>query len=376
VITWVNPDFGPFWALYLSYCFDDPVWKMKFVFGPIPSRRLGQSLGIDPLPLKTCNWNCVYCQLGRTQPLINARSEYQPSGEIVAEVRQALDAHKPGEIDWVTFVGSGETMLHSKVGWMVQQVKEMTRLPVAVITNGSLLYLSEVRQELIAADAVLPTLDAGTAELYRLINRPHPKCAFERLLDGLVAFREEYLGKLWVEVMLVRGLNDTPQALWDIARALEQVKPDAVHINLPTRPPVETWVQPPHEESLIQAVAILGNIAEVVHTAEGAFDLSGCDSLVDAIIAIITRHPMRQEELERALSRWSPGHVDQVLADLRASGRAQLLERYGVRFWSAAASRYPGEAYNKWKMPAGSPREEQKSKSQQGEYNENRSNYR
>lgn len=118
-------------------------------------------------------------------------------------------------------------------------------------------------EELSAADAILPTLDAGTAELYRKINRPHPQITFELLVDGLVAFREEYRGKLWIEVMLVRELNDTTEALDDIARILKRVKPDAVHINLPTRPPVETWVQPTDDEGLMRAVSILGNIAEV-----------------------------------------------------------------------------------------------------------------
>ena len=113
---------------------------MKYIFGPVPSRRLGQSLGIDTIPLKTCNWNCVYCQLGRTQPLVNQRREYYPSSEILIEVQEALKAHRPGEIDWVTFVGSGEPLLHDRMGYLIRQVKSMTDLPVAVITNGSLLY--------------------------------------------------------------------------------------------------------------------------------------------------------------------------------------------------------------------------------------------
>lgn len=316
---------------------------MKFVFGPVPSRRLGQSLGIDTIPLKTCNWNCVYCQLGRTKPVTNERKEYYPQNEIASEVEEALQAHRPGEIDWVTFVGSGEPLLHSSMGWLIRQVKQLTNLPVAVITNGSLLYLPEVRQELAAANAVLPTLDAGTEELYRRINRPHPEVTFARLVEGLIAFRDEYQGKLWVEVMLVQGLNDGPEALREIADVLKRVRPDAVHINLPTRPPAETWVQPPSDESLMLALAILGKVAEVVHPAEGSFDLSGYDDPVEAILAIITRHPMRQEELERALSRWSPGNVRKVLADLEASRRAQIVERYGIRFWSAAPSHYPDE---------------------------------
>lgn len=316
---------------------------MKYVFGPVPSRRLGQSLGIDTIPLKTCNWNCVYCQLGRTKPLTNERKAYFPPGDILLEVKQALETHKPGEIDWVTFVGSGEPLLHSSMGYLIRRVKELTDLPIAVITNGSLLYLPEVRQELVVADAVLPSLDAGTPGLYRHINRPHADITYDRLLGGLIDFRRVYQGKLWVEVMLLRGLNDTSEALWSLAEALRLVQPDEVHILLPTRPPAETWVRPPDEESLMQATAILGNIARVIHPAEGIYDLSGCDDPVEALIGIITRHPMRQEELERTLERWSPGQVKEILAELAASGKAQVVERYGTRFWSAAPSLFPDE---------------------------------
>lgn len=324
---------------------------MKHVFGPVPSRRLGQSLGVDTIPLKTCNWNCVYCQLGRTRPLTNQRREYYPAEEIAAEVQEALRTHQPGEIDWVTIVGSGEPLLDSGIGRLIRQIKRLTDLPLAVITNGSLLYLPVVRQELAAADAVLPTLDAGTPELYRKINRPHAVITFERLVKGLIAFREEYRGKLWVEVMLVQGLNDTSQALRDTAEVLQQLHPDAVHINLPDRPPAETWVQPPDQESLMEALAVFGNIAEVVHPAEGRFDLSGCDNPIDAVLAIITRHPMRQEELEHALEIWTPEQVSEALASLISSGRAQVLERYGVRFWCTAQSVYPSDDQSRLTAP-------------------------
>lgn len=325
---------------------------MTYVFGPVPSRRLGQSLGIDTIPLKTCNWNCVYCQLGRTVPLINERKNYILPEVILAEVQAALAAHRPGEIDWITFVGSGEPTLHAGVGLLIRQVKALTDLPVAVITNGALLYVPEVRAELSAADAVLPTLDAGTPELYRTINRPHPDITFERLVKGLIAFRKQYTGKLWIEVMLVRGLNDSEPALRHIATVLQKIGPDEVHINLPTRPPAETWVLPANEAGLLRATAILGDVAHVVQPAEGTFDLSGCNNLTDAIIGIITRHPMREAELRHALERWSPGQVDEALAELAASGRAQVIERYGVRFWSAAASRYPDEAHSRRADPA------------------------
>lgn len=325
---------------------------MKYVFGPVPSRRLGQSLGIDPVPLKTCNWNCVYCQLGRSKPLVNERCEYFPRAEILAEVEQALTSHAPGEIDWVTFVGSGETTLHTSIGWLIRQVKSLTHLLVAVITNGALLYLPEMRLELSPADAVLPSLDAGNARLYRKLNRPHSEASFKRLVGGLAAFRKEYQGKLWVEVMLVRGLNDSGPALIEIAAALREIQPDEVHILQPDRPPVETWVQPPDEEGLLRARAILGDIARVVHPASGSFDLSSTESLVDAVVGIITRHPMREEELVETLEHFSPGEVNETLMELEMSGRAQIVERYGTRFWSASPAYYPALKPKVFKCPS------------------------
>jgi len=317
---------------------------MKFVFGPVPSRRLGQSLGIDPVPLKTCNWNCVYCQLGRTIPLTNERREYFPREAIIAEVNQALTSHRPGEIDWVTFVGSGETTLHSSIGWLIRQVKLLTHLPVAVITNGSLLYLPEVCAELSLADAVLPSLDAGNPTLYRRINRPHPEVNFQRLVNGLLKFRKEYQGKLWIEVMLVRGLNDTEVALKQIALELTLICPDEIHILQPTRPPVETWVQPSDEEGLLRARAILGDIARIIHPSIGSFDLSGSESLVDAVVGIITRHPMREDELIETLKHFSPGEVSATLTELKKCGKAQVVERFGTLFWSASPAHYPNHA--------------------------------
>jgi wyosine [tRNA(Phe)-imidazoG37] synthetase (radical SAM superfamily) len=314
---------------------------MKFVFGPVPSRRLGQSLGIDTIPLKTCNWNCVYCQLGRSVPLVNRRRNCFLPEAILAEVQVALSAHHASPIDWITFVGSGEPTLHASLGLLIRQVKTLTDRPVAIITNGSLLYQPEVRQEISAADVVLPTLDAGTPDLYRHINRPHPDITFERLVRGLIAFREQYTGKLWLEVMLVRGLNDGEQALRDIAAAAHQIEPDQVHINLPTRPPAEPWVQPPDAEGLLRAIAILGKTAHVVQPIEGTLDLGSVEHLTEAIVGIITRHPLREEELRQAVAKWLPGQVEEALAELAASGQAQVIERYGTRFWSAAGSRYP-----------------------------------
>lgn len=314
--------------------------SIQTVFGPVPSRRLGRSLGIDPIPLKTCNWNCVYCQLGRTSHLEMNRREWVPSRLILEQVDRALASGRGEGIDWITFVGSGEPLLHSGLGMLIRRIKERTRLPVAVITNGSLLWMQEVREDLAAADAVLPSLDAGSPELYRLVDRPHRALTFERHVEGLVAFREVYRGKLWLEVMLLAGVNDGEEALRDLARHIDRIRPDAVHLDVPSRPPAEPWVRPATEEGLMRAAAILGDLAQVVHPVEGSFELGEAGDVVEAVLTIVTRHPMRQDQLERALARWTPGDVENALKQLETSGRVQRIQRLGTTFWTAAGSRY------------------------------------
>ena len=320
----------------------DPVESdPTYVYGPIPSRRLGQSLGVDLIPLKTCNWNCVYCQLGRTIPLTNERRQYVPTETVVEQVLTALETHEPGEIDFVSFVGAGEPTLHSDIGTMIRAVKAASDIPVAVITNGAALYLPEVRADISAADVVMPTINAGNEALYRQIARPHPDVTFARYAEGLVAFRREFLGKLWIELMLLKGVNDSVEALRELAMVLRAIQPDEVHITLPTRPPSETWIEPPDEEGIMRATAILGDIAQVVHPSSGTFDLSGHDNVIDAVIGIIKRHPMSQEQLEEALSNWVPEQVEAALAQLAASGEARQVERLGRLFWTAIPSHFP-----------------------------------
>jgi wyosine [tRNA(Phe)-imidazoG37] synthetase (radical SAM superfamily) len=307
---------------------------MKYVFGPVPSRRLGKSLGIDPIPLKTCNWNCVYCQLGRTAPLTMERGEYIPRHEILAEVEQALEALSPGEADWITFVGSGEPTLHAGLGWMIRQVKALTSLPVAVITNGSLLYLPEVRQELSAADAVLPTLDAGNDWLYRQINRAAPRFSFDRLIEGLRLFRNEYTGKLWIEVMLIRDMNDVEDALREIAVRLARLKPDQVHVTLPVRPSAEAGIRPSDAAGVARARSILSAVVPVSVPEATQAQAARLDDLSEVVLSIITRHPMQEEELVIVLNRWS---VDEVRATIRSlADKKQILPKGqgGPVFWS------------------------------------------
>jgi len=321
----------------------------RLVYGPVPSRRLGQSLGVDPIPFKTCNYNCVYCQLGRTQPLTNGRKDFFPREVILGQVKDALEAHAPGEIDYVTFVGQGEPTLCASLGWLIRQTKALTEIPVAVITNGALLFLPEVRGELASADMVIPTLDAADQETFRRINRPWPRFRVAEIIQGMSQFREMFPGQIWLEVMLVGGLNDAEDMLFSLRDALQRIQPDRVQINVPVRPPAESWVQIPDEEALMRAMAILGEAAEVVAPYEGAFDLSGTESLVEAILAIIRRHPMRESRLIEALSRYAPDEVQATLSALEQSGQARRRRYRGQAFWQ-----YAGFAFEKEKE-AGQP---------------------
>jgi len=315
---------------------------MTYVYGPVPSRRLGQSLGIDPIPFKTCNYNCVYCQLGRTTPLTNERRDFFPPEDILAEVRRALEIHQFDRIDYITFVGQGEPLLCVSLGRLVREVKTLTNIPVAVITNGSLLFRPEVREEVCQADVVIPTLDGTDEKTFRRINRPWPELHIAGIIDGLVAFRRMFEGQLWVEVMLVKDVNDTEQALSGIAGALSCVRPDQVHLNVPIRPPAEAWVEPPDDDGLIRAMAILGEVAPIVTPAEGTFKLKGGMPVVDAIIEIIRRHPMREAKLVETLTREAvgPDKVRMTLERLAASGQARRHVYRGQVFWEYAGGRF------------------------------------
>jgi wyosine [tRNA(Phe)-imidazoG37] synthetase (radical SAM superfamily) len=320
---------------------------MKYVFGPVPSRRLGRSLGVDTVPSKTCNWNCIYCQLGRSTPMITERTEYVPTADVLAELRETLEKHGESDIDWITFSASGEGTLHTEIGTMIRAIKDMTTIPVAVITNGSLLADPAMREALAAADAVLPSLDGGSDEIFRLVDRPHPSLTFEGHVEGLIAFRDAYEGKLWIEVMLIRDVNDSEQALGDIAAVLRRVRPDQVHIVTPTRPSVETWVQPPDDDAIARAVRILGDVAHVVSPIDVEVHAEAGDDLHEAIMGIITRHPMQASELAGTLDKWTASEVEAALRALAEAGRAQCVERHGGAFWTAGGTTFPDEAHSR-----------------------------
>ncbi|MCK4625431.1 MAG: radical SAM protein, partial [Phycisphaerae bacterium] len=172
---------------------------MSYIFGPVPSRRLGRSLGVDLVPFKTCSYDCIYCQLGRTTNKTIQRKEWVPLDDVVAELKTNLSSQP----DYITLSGSGEPTLYSRTGELIDRIKAVTDVPVAVLTNGSLLWNQEVCAQLMNADLIVPSLDAGDEMMFRAVNRPHEDISFEKMLKGLIEFRREYQGQYWLEVMFL-----------------------------------------------------------------------------------------------------------------------------------------------------------------------------
>lgn len=271
----------------------------RYVFGPVPSRRLGLSLGVDVIPKKLCNLDCIYCEVGRTDKRAMRRMEYLPAKEIVEEIRDTL-ATKP-TLDFITFSGSGEPTLNSALGKIIHDVKQFTSIPIAVITNGTLLYLEDVRRDLMEADVVLPSLDCATVEMFQKVNRPHPKLALPSIVEGLKKFREEFRGQIWLEILFVKSYNDSDEEVALLKEILDEIKPDKIQLNTVVRPPSESWVQPVDEDRMKEIQAMLGERAEVIGTF--VKDRRETQQRIDVgdILALLRRRAMTPDDLSDAL---------------------------------------------------------------------------
>lgn len=272
--------------------------EMQYVFGPVPSRRLGKSLGISPIPRKTCNYSCIYCQLGRTDKMTNERKEFFSLKNIINEFKNYLKENFA--FDVVTIVGEGEPTLYSKLGDLIKEIKKITDKPVAVITNGALLNSKEVRSELMNADIVLPSLDAYNEEISKKIDRPLGTIHFQDELNGLIQFSNEYKGQLFLEIMLVSNINCDPKSIEAFKQILKKIKYDRVYINTPVRPPAESFVKTISKAEMRYAVEELGGIS-IDMLSSGEFFSEIKDSY-EAILNIIRRHPMNQFEVESFLN--------------------------------------------------------------------------
>lgn len=272
--------------------------EMQYVFGPVPPRRLGKSLGISPIPRKTCNYSCIYCQLGRTDKMTNERKEFFLLKNIINEFKNYLKENF--DFDVVTIVGEGEPTLYSKLGDLIKEIKKITDKPVAVITNGALLNSKEVRSELMNADIVLPSLDAYNEEISKKIDRPLGTIHFQDELNGLIQFSNEYKGQLFLEIMLVSNINCDPKSIEAFKQILKKIKYDRVYINTPVRPPAESFVKTISKDEMRYAVEELGGIS-IDMLSSGEFFSEIKDSY-EAILNIIRRHPMNQFEVESFLN--------------------------------------------------------------------------
>lgn len=298
---------------------------MKYIYGPVPSRRLGISLGVSPIPKKTCNYSCIYCQLGRTDHLTNTRQMFFSIEDIITEFEDFIKSEV--EFDIVTIVGEGEPTLYLGLGELITEIKKRTDKPVAVITNGALLYDPNVRLELQNADIVLPTLDAYDDESFKKINRPHGTIDFKKVNYGLKTFSEEYRGQLWIEIMLIDGINDDDESLRKYSDMLKELKCDRVYINTPIRPPAEAYVKAIDHERMNRAIDILGGISIDLLESEG-FHSEIADHH-EAIMSIIKRHPMNQFEIEGFLNSRGCKETDEILGGLRQDERVDIISYKG-----------------------------------------------
>jgi wyosine [tRNA(Phe)-imidazoG37] synthetase (radical SAM superfamily) len=274
----------------------------KHVYGPVPSRRLGRSLGVDLVPFKTCTYDCIYCQLGRTTEKTTLIGEYSPIEDILTEFRKKLAlGPKP---DVVTLSGSGEPTLHCRIGELIHGIKRLTPIPVAVLTNGSLLWSRCVQDALMEADLVLPSLDAGDERLFRYVNRPHSHIRFETMVHGLREFSERFSKEVWLEVFLLAGVTGVPAAVEKIAALARLIRPARVQLNSVTRPPCEEFAYPLSRRELEAFAPLFDPPAEVIweETRNGLQGRAGGAATDADILSVLDRRPCTALDIAEGLN--------------------------------------------------------------------------
>jgi wyosine [tRNA(Phe)-imidazoG37] synthetase (radical SAM superfamily) len=306
----------------------------KIVFGPVPSRRLGRSLGINNIPPKICSFSCVYCQLGNTLKLSVTRQPFYDPQKIVREVEEKLkDLAQRGEaVDYLTFVPDGEPTLDLNLGRSLEQLKRF-KINTAIITNSSLIWDSTVRQDLAIADWVSFKIDSVIPDIWKKINRPHGRLSLSSILQGLLDFSTIFKGQLVTETMMVEGLNDRAEEIEKLAGFLLKLKPRRSYLSIPTRPPAENWARPPSEENLNRAYQILsrrGLAVELLAGYEGSAFASTGDAAAD-LLAITSVHPMREEAVRKFLER--AGNSWDLVQSLIDAGELIKVEYQGHTFY-------------------------------------------
>lgn len=274
---------------------------MKYIYGPVPSRRLGLSLGINIVPYKICSYDCVYCEVGKTTNLTVKRESFFPLEEIFQEFCDYID--KVGKLDYVTFSGSGEPTLNKDIGVLIDRVKDKTDKSIAVLTNGSLLWMDEVKEDLKNADVIVPSLDTADENVFKMINRPHPSLNVNKVIEGIKDFTQSFKGEIWLEILFVRGMNDTEDEIKRLAEAINVINPLRVQLSTVTRPGVEDYALPVGTEKLNSIKEELFKLCHLPVEAIREFDKSNVDFLVNldkAVLKMIAIRPCTMEDLTRA----------------------------------------------------------------------------
>lgn len=236
----------------------------SYTYGPVPSRRLGLSLGVDIVPAKICTLDCVYCQVGRTTQRSSERQDFMDIGPVLAELEGKLKGGLKADV--ITIGGSGEPTLHSRLGELIDGIRRLTKIRIAILTNGTLLYREDVRADCAKADVVIPTLDAADAAVFEAVHRPAPGITIEKLVSGIEQFRQEFRGEIWLEVFLVAGVNTDAGQIEKIKGLITRLRPDKVHLNTAVRPPAEPDVRAVPPETLAAIARQIGGNCEVIGT--------------------------------------------------------------------------------------------------------------
>lgn len=271
---------------------------MSHIFGPVPSRRLGRSLGVDVVPLKTCTYDCIYCQLGRTTCKTLELKEWAPLEHTLAELKDRLSSRP----DYITLSGSGEPTLFSRIGELIIRIKAVTDIPVAVLTNGSLLWRGEVRDQLINADVVIPSLDAADEAMFRTVNRPCEEISFEKMLNGLVEFRREFQGQYWLEIFLLADHTAIDPELAKLAKCVDFIKPDRVQLNTVTRPPAEPVAVRVPCERMTELAAAFDPPAEIITEHHSFPESAEFSANREDVLNILRRRPCSIKDIADGLS--------------------------------------------------------------------------
>lgn len=307
--------------------------EFRYIYGPIPSRRLGRSAGISPIMNNTCNQTCIYCQLGRIRHMTNERMEYVPLQDILDEFSLFAEQEQ-GKYDIVTICGDGEPTLYSRLGELIRGLKARTDQPVAVITNGGLLYDAQVRSELMEADIVLPSLDAVNQQQYQKVNRPRKEIDYYAMLKGLIEFSRDYKGQLWLEIMLVDGYNTDDEDIKAFVSYSHLIRTDRIYINTPVRCPAESDAKPAAPETILKACLAMNAIN--IDMLTSSTYTSDIEDDYEAYLNIAIRHPLNEEEIRKFLQNRNCQDIEGFLKRLESDEQIKVsrqgeLKTYMVR---------------------------------------------